>query len=166
MTTTTRAIGLISIDTKVLFDRLITANVGDVIPYSELTELIGRDVRGSAIWALGGARRKAFRERSFVFAAVRNEGVKRLSDLEIVDTGEDTASRIHRMSRRGAQRLMAVADFNALPNESKIRHNTYASLLGMTAHVTKNTQVKRLAAKIEKTQAQLPLQRTLEAFSA
>lgn len=159
-----RPIALLGIDTKTIFDRLCAAKVGDTIAYAELSSLIGRDIRGMAHHCLASARRKALNEKQIVFATVSKVGVKRLNDVEIVATGEDTVSRIRRMSKRSLRTITAVQDYDRLPNGSKVLHNTYASVLGVVAHISSSRQINKLSAKVEQSAMTLPVQKTIEAL--
>lgn len=161
-----KIIAALSLDAKLLYERLKSAKIGDVVTYQELSNIIGRDVLDPGRGLLQTARRKALREDYFVFGIVRKEGLKRLSDLEIVATGEDTVGRIRRTARRGFRTITAVKDFEALPNEAKIRHNVYASMLGAVAMAASAPQMKKLEKKVSEAKAQLSLTKTLEAFSA
>jgi len=159
-----RPIGTISIDTRVVYDRLKATQIGETVLYADLTKLIGRDIRGVASWVLQSARRKALHDDQLVFGSVRNEGVRRLADTEIVDTGHDAITQIHRRSVRSLRKLASVQDFSALPPQDKVRHNAYASLLSISAHATRDKQVKKIEQAVEKSQAALAVQRTLDAL--
>lgn len=158
-----RTIPQLSIDTKTIQDRLMKVEVGDVVTYQELTDLIGRDVQVSARGNLTSAMRRLVAD-GIVFACVRGEGVKRLSDSEIVGVGPDTIAKMRRASNRARQKLAAVNDFNALPRDVQVTHNLSMSVLGIMSHMTRGTTVKRLEAKIEQSQQALPLARALEAL--
>ena len=96
-----RTIPELSIDSKMLYDRLIKAEVGAVIPYRELTEVISRDVQGPARGNMNTARHRALRHNGMVFEAVWKVGLKRLNDTEVVAVGEASLGRIRRVARRG-----------------------------------------------------------------
>jgi hypothetical protein len=154
----------LSIDVKVTYDRLRAAKVGDVVTYQELSALIGRDIRKTAAWVLSSARRKVLHDDSIVFGVIYKVGVKRLNDQEIVATGHDAITMIHRRAVRSIKKITAVQDFHALSPADQIRHNTYASVLGMLSHTTRDKQIKRIEAVVEKSQAELAVQRTLKAL--
>ena len=59
---------------------------------------------------------------------------------------------------------MGVKEFDKLPNDLKIKHNTYLSMFGAVSAMTKAGKVKLLESAVEKAHAQLPLARTLEVF--
>jgi len=159
-----RPIGLLSIDVKTIYDRIIKAGVGDTITYAEMEGLIGRPVREHGQWILMSARRRALMQNGMVFGVVKKIGVRRLSDSEIVNLGADFVGRVHRLSNKAVRTIACVQDFNALPAEAKLKHGTYASAMGMLAYITREKQIKRLEERVDKAQASLPLQKTLDAF--
>jgi hypothetical protein len=159
-----RPIGLISIDAKSIYDRLMKCAVGEIVSYEELNALIGRDVRNGAHYALATACKKAMRQTGAVFGVIRKVGVKRLNDEEIAQSLTGPVERIHRTANAGLRRGACVENFSALPRELQAQHNANLSLLGVMSHFTKGRQITALTARVEKAQATLPLQKTLEAF--
>jgi hypothetical protein len=164
MTDDKKTIQALSLDSKMVYERLKACNVGDLVPYKEISTLIGRDSQGVGRGAIQTARRKLLREDYMVFGVVWKEGLKRLSDLEIVATGEDTVRKIRRASSKGFRTITAVRDFDVLPNDAKVRHNTYASVLGALTMAMAAPRMKKLEGRVMEAKATLPLQKTLEAF--
>jgi hypothetical protein len=164
--TTKRAIPELSIDTQTVERILVVAAVGEVVPYGRLSEAIGRNVQNGARYVLKSACDRLLREQHMVFEAVRGDGVKRLDDAGVVGTGTQTLKKIHNAARRGARKLAAVQDFNALPNEKKVQHNLIVAQLGMLAHVTSGRVAKRLEEETRKAPEPLPTARLLEAMKA
>lgn len=159
-----KVIQALSLDAKLVYERLKLVPVGAEVEYQELSTLVGRDVTAAGRGLITTARRKALKEDYMVFGVIRKQGLKRLSDVEIVNTGEDTIGRIRRTARKGFRTITAVKDFSALPNDAKIRHNVYVSMLGMVAQASSSPQMKRLEKKVTEASAVLPLMKTLEAF--
>lgn len=158
-----KSIPEMSVETRLLLQRLEKAAVGETVSYAELTNLCGRDVQGPARGMLYSAMRATL-SSGVVFATVRKTGVKRLADNEIVGVGEAAIPRIRRLARRSVRKLTAVQDFDAMPNEAKIRHNTMVSMLGAVAHVTGSKTVKEVQLRVAAAQNALPLRKTLAAF--
>lgn len=154
----------LSVDTQLLFDRLIKAKIGETVTYQELSGLIGADVQGRARGLLRTARKKAMREERMVFGVVRNVGLKRLDDSGIVSTGQLTLAKIRRQARMGMVQLACVRNFDAMPNEAKVAHNTHMSMLGALVAATKPTKVKALESKIAAAGDKLPVGRTIAAL--
>lgn len=159
-----RTIPTISVDAQLLYARLKEVGVGETIPYSDLDAVVSRDVRNGATGVLQTARRRCLMLDAIVFGTIRMVGLKRLADIEIVDTGQGQLDSIRRRSRRAFKTLTCVANFDTLPAESKVRHNTFASMFNVLSNITKPGQVKKLEADIAKAQQQLPLAKTLESF--
>lgn len=161
----TRPIGTLSIDVKTIFDRLTKCSVGDIVNYEDMSAIIGRDIRGEkASWILSSARKRALTQARMLFGAVPNIGIQRLNDSQIVDTGNHALRCIHRASMRAGRKMTAIQNFEALPADKKLQHNTQISALAVLAHVTKEGQMKKLEGLVSKAQVALPLQKTLEAF--
>lgn len=158
-----RAVPELSVDTQTIERLLWEIAVGDTVPYATLSKAIGRDVQHSARHILQSACDRALKEKRMVFAPVVGVGMKRLDDVGIVSTGASTIRRIFNLSRRGLRRLAAVADFDALPNEQKVKHNLTMGQLGMLSHATKSTTVKKLEAKAGNGQP-LPTAKFLDAM--
>lgn len=159
-----RTIFEMSIDSQTILKRLSEAEIGEVISYSDMNKLIGRSVQAEAHYCLQTAMRNMLSDGK-VFAVVRGEGVRRLADAEIVGVGEYALAHMRRTARRAGRKLLAVEDFDALPNEIKIRHNAIASVLGAIEHFSHPLRVKRIEGKVAQAQARLPLKKTLEAFT-
>lgn len=153
-----------SVDAKLLYQELVKADVGGSISYKTLSLCVGRDVQDGARGALYTARKMAEREKNIVFGVIRGEGLKRLDDIEIVNTGESVRAHIRRTARKGARRILRVRDYVALPQEQKVQHNAYASLFGAISEMVSPSNIARIASAVEKAEKELPLKKTLELF--
>ncbi len=153
-----------SIDARLLYERIAALNVGDSISYKELSALIDRNVQEDGHGVLRTARRMAEREDRIVFDVVIGEGLRRLNDSEIVDTGDRAVSRIRRGARRAANTISAVSDFNTLPNEKKVKHNTMLSILGTIAAFVRPKTVLRIESAVSGNSGKLSVGDTLKAF--
>jgi hypothetical protein len=155
-----------SIDTETLVRHLRSLAVGGFSSYEELGGLIGRDVQNGARHILSSAMRILLREDRIVLAPVRDEGLKRLNDLEIVATGLETTARIRRLARRGARKVTAVENYDGLPKDAQVAHNTHLSIFGAIGQFTRPRIVERLTGAVEKAQHRLPLAKLLEAVKS
>ena len=165
MTTDKRPNFELSVDTRLLYQRLKETHIGDQVSYDELSELIGRDVRNGAHSNLQSARNRCMKHDGIVFGTIRTVGLKRLNDTEIVETAEEQINRIRRASRRAAKTLAQVRDFAAMPEEAQTKHNASLSLFGAVAKITQTSQVQKLEKHVGEAQKQLPLAKTLEFFA-
>ena len=153
----------VSVDTMALYDRLKKAAVGEVVSYAEMNKIIGANVQLAGRGKMESARKMLERER-VAFGVIFNEGLKRLNDLECVGTGTQTMTRIKHMATRGARKLACVREFDAMPEAERIRHNALVSTIGAINLFAKEKSIKVIEGSVEKQQAKLPIQRTLELF--
>lgn len=153
-----------SVDAKLLYQELVKIEVGAEITYATLTACVGRDVQHSARGSLNTARRMAERDKNIVFGVVRNTGLKRLDDIEIVGTGASVRSHIRKAARKGARRILRVNDYAGLPQEQRVQHNAYASLFGAISEIASPSNLARVSEAVEKAEKELPLKKTLELF--
>lgn len=154
-----------SVDTLQLTERLRAVPIGETIPYSDLTKVIGRDVTGPARGNLMSARRACQRDYSIVFGAVFRVGLKRLDNVGCLSVGEGTVRRIHKQAKRGAD-VLGCVDYGALDNDGRVKHNTVMAGLGALYAITKTSATKKLEKAVTEAQKALPLAATLEAFKS
>jgi hypothetical protein len=160
-----RNLFVVSVDIKLLYERLLKAAIGDVITYEELSEIIRLDIRSKKGWSkLFSARRRAERHDRMLFSAVPTVGIQRCNDAEIVASGPKAVQKIRRSARRGAERLSLVSDFSTLSNTDKITHNTSAAHLGALYEFTKPSAARKIEAAVKESGQTLSLGATLEAF--
>ncbi len=157
-----RTIPEVSIETRLLYQRLVRAEIGEVINYKELTEIIGRPAQEGGRGVLSSARRMAIRENKVKFGTITNVGLKRLNDSEIVAGTEHRLRHIGRTARRGLKDLACAT--GELSHEDVVKHNTGATLLAMLLETTRPHKIKRLEGAVATAQDQLPLAKTLEAM--
>lgn len=150
-----------SADARFLMQELRKIGVGKRVTYAALQEAVGKD---DIAGPLSTARHALLREENIVFGVIRGEGLKRLSDLEIVDTAADTSRRLRRAARRGIQTLSAVGDFSALPRQDQMRHSASVSIFGVVAEMATAKAVAKIEDKIGDEARALPFAATLEAF--
>jgi len=154
-----------SIDVKTICKAFSEAQVGQIITYETLSRLIGRDVQTEARNVLVSARKITQRELGYVFGTIQGEGLKRLSDIEIVQTGAQTVVKIRRSSRRGVERISNAVP-EKLPIEGRVQMNTYLSVLAMLQTSLQNQRIKKLEERVAQAESRLSLDKTLDAFKA
>ena len=160
-----KTIHQLSVDARLIYERLSTANPGDVVTYEELSQTIGiPSQQRPKAHLIVTARRKSQRDDGKVFAAITNVGLKCMTDSEIATSGEVDRKKIRSASKRGIKRISCVKDFGALSNEDKIAHNTSMSMLGAIHQGVSYQSMKRLENVIKDTSEALPLAKTLELF--
>ena len=159
-----RSIPELSIDSRLLYERLKAAKVGETVTYEDLTGIIGRDVQKEAYGNLTTALKLVQREDGLVFGTVIGVGRKRLNDEEIVGTAGDTIARVKSISKKGIRKITSVKNFDALPNDAKIQHNAALSILGVFQEISKPSKVRAVENKVKQSQNKLSLATTLDAF--
>jgi len=162
---TKRTIQELSIDSRTIYDRLVKVEIDEFIPYSDLTDLIGRSVQYEARGNLNTARNMARREHGMVFGVVIGEGLKRLKDEEIVGIGMKAVKAIGKASRRAMSKLICVKEFDKMSSDVQTKHNTMLSILGVMNAISKPKKIEALEGRVASAQKRLPLSKTLEAFS-
>lgn len=150
-------------DSRAIYERLSRCRIGDLVTYSELSAITRRDVRVKDRYILGTALRNCLRDGK-VFGCIRGQGVKYLSDGEVVADAESVTPRIRRLSRRASRKLAAVRNFDKLPNDQKVRHNTLMSLFGAITAFSRDKNVAKIESEVKRTSHTLSLAQTLDAF--
>ena len=130
----THTIGRTLAETELLIKFLSTAEIGQVFTYQELNEACKDDVQ-SRNTILATARRTILKTPyRMVFGTIAGIGIKRLSDEEIPDQGEHAARRSYRAARNGIKK-MDCADMAKMTPETKVRHITIKTVLGLFSGV-------------------------------
>lgn len=145
----------LSSDSKALAKELEAVEVGATVSYSQLTAAIGRDVQGGGRGALETARRIVQRDHRAVFDVVRNTGLKRLADSEIVDLSDRARDGLRHSARRIAKKLVCV-DYQKLTAAHQCKHNAALSMFGAIAEMATDTAQRRLEKNIQANTEQLP----------
>ena len=153
----------LSIDVRLLSERLMQVGIGEQVSYAELGDVINQPVHGGAP-ALQSALRRCFRNEGAIFENVRGIGYQRLTDHEIVSASERDVRGIRRKSKRAAQKLASVRDYNALPKDKKVEHSARLSILSAVAQQTSRNSEKKVIEAVESQGRELPFAATLEAF--
>ena len=151
-----------SIETQHLLKRLLEMSDGDIVEYSELSQLIGQNVHGGYS-KLSTARRLAFEEVHRVFDCVPGIGVKRLGPDESADTARSSCERIRKQARRKLQ-MSASMPYDDMSEESRQRLTVSRTILAFTAEAGSKKNVKRIEEAVAKSNAELPFGKALALF--
>lgn len=157
------AIPELSVEARLMANRFAKLAENEVVNYAELSELIGQDVRNSCRHKLQTAMRRVQADQGFVLACVPSVGVKRLTNVGIVDAVADGTEKIHRASGRMIKKAACVV-LSELPREKVTEFNARVSVLGALRHNSGAAAGRKILKAVETTQQQLPLAKTLEAF--
>ena len=140
-----------SVESQLIERRLMDVEVGGLISYDELSGLAGRDVQEDARSLMESARRRAFNTDGRYFGVIRGEGLKRLSDEEIVDTSDVSHVKIRNASRRMVRTLTnGVRDFDAMSREKQVKHNASISAFGAIAQFSGVKAMKQITDAVRK----------------
>ena len=150
----------ISADTLFIYERLQKTQIGEEVTYDELSKLIGRKV---APGMLVTARKKAMNDDQIVFGTIRNKGLKRLADSEVVSTAKATFLGIQRTTKRERRRLSSVK-YEMLSKGEQGRHNGYAAALAMINEAAAPKQLAALEDTAVKNAQKLSMIQTIDAF--
>ena len=135
-----------SIDATQIAKALSAIPVGGEITHEAIAAMCGRSfdrLRGAMATALGIVQR----EQRMVFASVRGVGYQRLNDAQIVDTFDQSSRRIRRIAARAAKKIVCV-DYENLPNNAKVKHNTALSIIGAMSEMASVGSAKRIEKRI------------------
>lgn len=141
-----RSFAELSLDTKVLAERLAELQPDEVVSYQELSDLIGRAVNGGTS-NLGSARRFVQREYGIVTDVVRGQGIKRLTAPGIVATQQPARAAIRRRLRRTIKKIH-LADDERLTREERQEKYSFIALGGTLQHFLKPATAQAVKAEI------------------
>lgn len=158
-----KSIPEISVEARLIYQAFTKLSPGESISYEELSEITGGDIRQNR-GVIYTAINRAQQDDGIIIGCVRKHGYKRLRDEEIASIGDYSISRIRRESRRGLNRVVKVQDFQALPEELKVKHNTSASILSAIHGALRKKALRCVESRVRESVDKLPLAKTLEAF--
>jgi hypothetical protein len=149
-------------DTKILTEHLSGAQVGEIVPYAELSRVVGKSLSGFRS-ALASARRQVLKEKGFVFGTEKGVGIRRLSNEEIIAASTSDRHAIRRKARRSLQKLGTV-EYAALDATKQIALTAVAAVFHATAEMNRDSSMKLIQAAAGSSQ-QLPIRETLQALA-
>ena len=150
----------LSADTKLLYRTLLSVKVGQLLSFATISKTIGVKVDGS-FRALQSARRKALNHDGIVFGAVVGVGIRRLTDVEIVDSVASDRRYIRNKARRSAIKLLTV-DYSKLSKKSKVEYIAALSIFGAMTRLTDERNVLKVESYVG--DQELPLVETVAAI--
>ena len=162
----TKTIGQASYETQQLVDKLaavVKAESYDVIPYADLSRLIGYDVQKDGYSYLKSAREIVERDTGRLVGIVMGEGVKLLTPEEQVAIGPDSLQRLKRATTKSIRRIGKV-QVDRLTDDQRLDYHTTASVLGAVHLFTKPKSVARIEDAVSKAADKLAIGDTLRLF--
>lgn len=158
-----RSISEISIFSQDLIRFLGEKEIGVLIPYEDLSNVIGFDITDSkGRGYLETAKRRLLKDEGMVFETVRGMGIKLLSDEEIAKTTGKSYLKSVRSKGRKAKLKNQSVDYENLTTEAKIDHQCTMSILALMNHVTKRSSINEIKNKVEETTEQISQKETLK----
>ena len=151
-----------SVDTRLLVALLQKAEIGQVFNYTELSERLGRSIMGAEP-SLSSARRIVQRDFDIVFDVIRGQGIKRLSDAEIVALGDTLPGRVRRTARRRVQKIAKAKD-GELSKDQITQRNAVVSMAGALIHMASKSNMAKLEDAVRVNAGELAVGKTLELF--
>lgn len=153
----------ISYESQVVYSRLKTLMPDDFVSYSELSELIGRNIQMHRTHLTTAIRRCL--NDAIVIKAVRNQGVKRLKDDDIIHISGSFAKYVRRGASRVRREITSV-DYSHLSQADQVTHNARLSQYGAMSFFSTDHNLKRIEQKVDEIQKQLPIGKTLQLFGS
>jgi hypothetical protein len=157
-----RAVPELSVESRLLIQRLGRMEEDEVITYEELDELTSCRVRGSNY--LDTARRRVLIDKGIVIECVASVGVKRIANANLHELGDAALKRMARLGTR-AIRKGQCADLAAMSDADRTAHLANMSAIAMLVHFSKPRAVASLVPYVTGTM-ELPIGRTLEVLGA
>lgn len=153
-----------AVDTRLLVSLLQKAEMGQVFTYEQLSDQLGRNIMGDCP-NLSSARRIVQRDFDIVFDVMRGEGIKRLSDGEIIALGDRLPGKVRRLSKRMVTKLSKARD-EKLSNEQIVQRNATVSMAGAFIHMATKSGMDKLEKAVRVNAAELAVGKTLELFKS
>lgn len=138
-----QGLGIISHDVQIIYRRLIDTEDGDIISYTELSELIGQNILKKR-YILNSARRKAANENHIEFDTITRYGIERLSSNRIIEiTGPRTLNRIRTMNEKNRTKILNT-NYQKLSEENKCKKDLYITMTNFIDHTTREETIKKI----------------------
>lgn len=144
----TQTIRDMNYDTQLLARRLAKMEPGNTITYKEMSTVIGKDILEHR-HVLSAARRIVLRENRIVFETVRNVGVTRLSDGEIVNSAVPMFRKKVRSVARRVKKEIGAVDHEKLTHEERVQRDMGLIMVGFTDTITSTQNTARLETRIK-----------------
>lgn len=100
------------------------------------------------------------RENGMVFACVNGIGIKRASDVEVIQLNADGTKRVHRAVQR-LGRKMATVQPDKLPDEIRVEYNSLAAQLAAVSKLSSKPVLNRLKQNFIQSSATIDVKATL-----
>lgn len=133
---------------RLLYARLVETQIGDLIPYDELSRIIARDVQEDGRGYLNEARDLARKLDKIVFDVERDVGIVRADNVTTVGIAGDRVERINRAAKRGVD-ILATVDRDRLEPHDRVKHDVTHLQLGALKQFASMPVTKKLTESAE-----------------
>lgn len=153
-----------SVDSVLLAKHLSALKPGEQISYDTLSALVpDRELLGKHRYLLDSARGMVLKDGGIVIGCVSGQGLKRLTNEEIVSLPDATIAHIRRVSKRASRKVLCT-DYEKLDAAGKQKFNASLSVLGAIGQFTSQRSLDAVGDRVEKAMARLPIDETLALF--
>jgi len=158
-----RVVGTASAESILIEKRLMKLQIGDVLNYSEINELVpGADVQTDQRGWLMTAERRCESQGVFI-RCVPKIGVQRVSDNDESRLWINVTDKCRRATRKGRRRLAKV-NYDTLKPEEKLSYHMGLTVMGAAEVFMKPKNQTAIADTVERTQKALSFDETIAAF--
>lgn len=151
-----------SYETYRLVELLSELHPGEAYTYRQLSEAMGMEIVGITP-SFQSAKRLVFREYGVVLETMYGEGVRRLTDEEIVENSRRGTLTVSRRASQESKRLAQV-DFASLSEEQRRTYTTHQSILGAIQAISSARGIATVRNNVIGEMRQLPIKETLDLF--
>ena len=159
-----KSIAEASAESQLLYQAIVELAVDEILTYETMDRIIGREVR-KARHFLMTAQNMARREKGFVYAMVRNTGIKRLSDHGVLDKHRNLHNSLRKKANRTIRDLACV-DREGLSQADRTQVDLQRTFCALVSTVSKPKNVTKIEETVKETSNALAFQKTLELFKA
>lgn len=122
---------------------------GELLTYAQMSEAVGMNVQ-RVRYVMEAARRIMRDEEGIVFEAIMNEGLRRLTDLDIATQVANRRRRkVYRQANFGIKEMLGVKDTSSLPPGEKIQYDAGSALLGAIAAIAHHTSMRKAHRSVQ-----------------
>lgn len=165
MTSKRTSIGEASIETRLLYERLVQLQVDEVVTYQELNQICGGDTQREQRGKLTSAKNQAERDRpEILLDCVWGVGIKRIPPAAMNALMESGMRSVTRKTRKLLKRSSKVV-LTDLPPQERAEFMARSSLLAVLSNLGNKKHLQQLEQKAAAEGNYLNEQKVLELFS-
>jgi len=139
-------------------------SIGKMLTYAKASDAIGRNVQRAARSNFDKARRIVEKETGSRFAALHNQGIRRLPTEDIPNIGSHARSKIHRTAKRAYRRLSGLSANDITP-AIQTQILTEKSHLGAISMFSKRQTHRKIDEAVTAVGLEIPAAQILAMFS-